>query len=337
MFLVWWYLTYVAIRAYVRSKKNGTKFTEEAKYVMEQTVRGIKNLVERFMKAFATTATQNDAVENETLSQEDERAWQMQEVAARLDKEVHAHVLRKWPRAHWKYEAINANYQLTHGEKAVVLIDTLTHLKVRAEVIIFNGVVCDVVPIIKRSVDNRAEELQMPAEEDVLGQAAAHKEPEKKEPVAPKQPVVEDDLDHILDPEKAAKVASNYLEDIFLTLNNMGNEAVANGKDRFIFKPDIYGGSLVIDKLCEMIASRGFKSAEKTPEGIEIEVDLDKPADNGNFDFESAEQGKGETEENTIQKVQNDIVSDADQPSPIVEDVDDDIVLPEEPKDIPEV
>lgn len=334
---------WIGIYAFFMKKKNNTSFGEEYRKAVAGIIGFFKGLRTNPNKPITTTEKE----EKEILS--------MKNMAASLNHQVSQMIQYRYPSNYgWKYSAYNWEYLITHNYMVTVEILVTSKQTIEAQVVIINGVVCDVISRkFSPFINNFNEEVTpvpaatpQPVPEPVSPQpvpeAVTPQQEEKteslneeksleKETNLPKKNSSEEDE------KKAASIATNYIIDNMEMLNSMANDTVAMGENTFVIS-NLPGDALAWSKIVDGLHNSSFVNCKVVGNTIEVGVNLDIPADDGNFDFE-----KTESDETLKTEEPVDDVSGQDIETTVVSEVScemitnsEDFIIPSEPEDIPE-
>ena len=271
---------WMGVYAYYKAKKNGTSFTEEYRIAFNT----LKNLI---CGLFHRENNVKEVIKAKSSAKSDADNARMSALATAKNHQVQQMINYRYPANHgWKYAVDNWTYLLTHDLPVKVEIMVSSQQHIEAIVVTKGGVVCDVVsrhsaspspapvPASSTSTKEPKEEKTSPAEKPV-------EKPEKSKPASSPTSTSEADI------KKAASVALNYVIDNTELLNKMANDAVSEGKKTFLVS-DLPGDKLTWEKIIEELEKNNFINCKMVGEGtVEVGVNLNAPADDGNFDFES--------------------------------------------------
>lgn len=335
---------WIGIYAFFMKKKNDTSFSEEYK----KAVFGIIG----FFKGLRTNPEKPITV---TENKEEREILSMKNMAASLNHQVSQIIQYRYPSNYgWKYLEYNWEYLITHNYLVVVEILVTSKQAIEAQVVIRKGVVCDVVSRkFSPFINNFNEEVTpvpaptpQPVPEPVSPQSVPESvtpQQEEKKENSPEEKTLEEETNLSKekpseeDERKAASIATNYIIDNMEMLNSMANDAVAMGKNTFVISK-LPGDALAWSKIVDGLHNSSFVNCKVVGNTIEVGVNLDIPADDGNFDFEKKESDEAPKTEEPVcdvssQDIENTMVSEV--PYEIITNSED-FIIPSEPEDIPE-
>ena len=283
-------LFWMGVYAYYKAKKNGTSFTEEYRIAFNT----LKNLI------FGLFHRENNVkeVKAKSSAKSDADNARMSALATAKNHQVQQMINYRYPANHgWKYAVDNWTYLLTHDLPVKVEIMVTSSQHIDATVVTKGGVVCDVVsrhsaspssapvPASSTSAKEPKEVKTSPAEKPEENHEKSVEKPEKSKPASSPTSTQPSEADI----KKAASVALNYVIDNTELLNKMANDAVSEGKKMFLVS-DLPGDKLTWEKIIEELEKINFINCKMVGEGtVEVGVNLNAPADDGNFDFEKSE------------------------------------------------
>ena len=326
-------LFWIGVYAFFMKKKHDTSFGEEYKNAVLGIIgffKGLKNTPEK-----PITTTEDN---------EEKEIMYMKNLAASMNHQVSQMIQYRYPSNHgWKYSAYNWEYLITHNYPVTVEILVTSKQVIEAKVVIKKGVVCDVVSCkFTPSINNFNEEATpqpapAPTPQPVPESAPTPQPEEKPENPTEEKPLEEENATSKGEPseedeKKAASIAANYIIDNMELLNSMANDAVAMGKSIFVIN-NLPGDELAWNKIVDGLHNSNFVNCKVVGNTIEVGVNLDVPADDGNFDFEKKEKEEEPVEEVSSQDIENAIDSEA---AYEVIANSEDFIIPSEPEDIPE-
>lgn len=279
MNIIFGVLFWMGVYAYYKAKKNGTSFTEEYRIAfntLKNLICGLFHRENNVKEVKAKSSAKSDA-DNARMSA----------LATAKNYQVQQMINYRYPANHgWKYAVDNWIYLLTHDLPVKVEIMVTSSQHIDATVVTKGGVVCDVVsrhsaspspapvPASSTSTKEPKEVKTSPAEK-----------PEKSKPASSPTSTQPSEADI----KKAASVALNYVIDNTELLNKTANDAVSEGKKTFLVS-DLPGDKLTWEKIIEELEKINFINCKMVGEGtVEVGVNLNAPADDGNFDFERSE------------------------------------------------
>jgi len=319
-------LFWIGIYAFFMKRKNDTTFGHEYKNTVLGIIGFFKGLTEK------PTTTEGN---------EEKNIMSMKNLAASINHQVSQMIQYRYPSNHgWKYSAYNWEYLITHNYPVTVEILVTSKQVIEAKVVIKNGVVCDVVNKFTPSINNFNEEATpMPAPAPTpqpVPESAPTPQPEEKtleeENATSKGELSEEDE------KKAANIAANYIIDNMELLNSMANDAVAMGKSIFVIN-NLPGDELAWNKIVDGLHNSNFVNCKVVGNTIEVGVNLDVPADDGNFDFEKKEKEEESKAEEPVEEVSGQDIENATDSEAAYEVItnSEDFIIPSEPEDIPEL
>jgi len=318
----------------------------------------IKKIVGYLKNIVAATANAK-AVETQKTT-----AALMEEMFNSMNKSINSMVDYKYTSNRgWMYVTKNPMYALTHGSIVIIEICLFNGRSVKAQVVVFKNQVCDIkeatkakdayIPASPAAAPTR-ETASAPTPVPVSNSASPVRPVEEQTPKTSisedsetAQKAVPETSTNEDDEKKAISIADNFLADEYNVIEILANNAISNGVSSFLYSPDIYGGPLVLQKMAELLVEKlKYKSAAVNGQSLSIEVNLDVPADDGNYDFDEILSAPDNNDDHDISNAgnsnQQELIpapkSDADAGFDIsgivvAEDVPDDIDIPEAPKD----
>lgn len=274
MNIIFGVLFWMGVYAYYKAKKNGTSFTEEYRIVFN-TLCGLFHRENNVKEVKAKSSAKSDA-DNARMSA----------LATAKNHQVQQMINYRYPANHgWKYAVDNWTYLLTHDLPVKVEIMTSSQQHIDATVVTKGGVVCDVVSRHSASPSPAPVPASSTSTKEVKTSPAEKPEENHEKPVEKPEPTSTQPSE--ADIKKAASVALNYVIDNTEILNKTANDAVSEGKKTFLVS-DLPGDKLTWEKIIEELEKINFINCKMVGEGtVEVGVNLNAPADDGNFDFES--------------------------------------------------
>ena len=262
-------LFWMGVYAYYKAKKNGTSFTEEYRIAFNT----LKNLI------FGLFHRENNVkeVKAKSSAKSDADNARMSALATAKNHQVQQMINYRYPANHgWKYAVDNWTYLLTHDLPVKVEIMVTSSQHIDATVVTKGGVVCDVVSRHSASPSPAPVPASSTSTKEVKTSPAEKPESTSTQPSE-------------ADIKKAASVALNYVIDNSELLNKMASDAVSEGKKTFLVS-DLPGDKLTLRKIIKELEKINFINCKMVGEGtVEVGVNLNAPADDGNFDFERSE------------------------------------------------
>lgn len=274
MNIIFGVLFWMGVYAYYKAKKNGTSFTEEYRIAFN-TLCGLFHRENNVKEVKAKSSAKSDA-DNARMSA----------LATAKNHQVQQMINYRYPANHgWKYAVDNWTYLLTHDLPVKVEIMTSSQQHIDATVVTKGGVVCDVVSRHSASPSPAPVPASSTSTKEVKTSPAEKPEENHEKPVEKPEPTSTQPSE--ADIKKAASVALNYVIDNTEILNKTANDAVSEGKKTFLVS-DLPGDKLTWEKIIEELEKINFINCKMVGEGtVEVGVNLNAPADDGNFDFES--------------------------------------------------
>ena len=272
MNIIFGVLFWMGVYAYYKAKKNGTSFTEEYRIAfntLKNLICGLFHRENNVKEVKAKSSAKSDA-DNARMSA----------LATAKNHQVQQMINYRYPANHgWKYAVDNWTYLLTHDLPVKVEIMTSSQQHIEATVVTKGGVVCDVVS--RHSASPSPVSASSTSTKEVKTSPAEKPEENHEKPEPTSTQPSEADI------KKAASVALNYVIDNTESLNKRANDAVGEGKKKFLVS-DLPGDKLTLEKIIEELEKINFINCKMVGEGtVEVGVNLNAPADDGNFDFES--------------------------------------------------
>lgn len=319
--LLFFIMSWICFYAFVQSRKNKTEFSEEFKIALSKCGEFVFTIIDKLSKL---------KVDEKTV------AKRMAEDAMKMNHQIETMVDFHFSGSRgWRYITANQSYALTHGKPVEIGICLQNGQEVKATVIVKNSVVCDIV--LNNSNTEARTEFTQAVSDFTQPAAAATSEEKKEEPEEPEEPEKDvtssekEKIEDTLDEEKAIAIAANYLADEYGKLDNLANEALANGKTCFEFTPDVDGGEAVLEQISNLLVSKlGYEQSTIKDGKMLVVINLDTPTDDGNYDFEKKDEPKSSVPETAVM----DCITEDEEKSDGI--LDDGLLIPSEPDDIPE-
>ena len=248
----------IIIIAFVRKHKSGNSFTTEFLLVVDSIIG-----------FFRKPNTANKNIENE-----------FDEFNRRLNIRIHA--IYDGNMKGWSYNVTNPSYLVMHDKPLEIVVYLNSGLKITAKVCVKDGEILEIV------------ELNSPFEKNVTSQpqkvavSQTDSEVESDETVTVESTNTE--VPEMTDVE-AYNLAKSHVSDVALTLNSRANDAIADKKEAFIWIPEIQTNSLILSKMAKILIDEfHFKNVIIDDDNkLIVFVNLDTPADDGNFDFDESQ------------------------------------------------